>query len=281
MRIAVMTDSTAYIPSELMSRHHIYSIPLNVVIGTESYQEGLDIGPEQFYQKIKEKTAYPKTSQPSIGITIAKLKEISKDYDAVICIHLSSGISGTYHTTVAASKEVTGLKVYPFDSEITTIVQGHLVLEAVKRVDEGASPEEVIQYLTELRQKMNAYFMVDDLSHLQRGGRLSSAQAIVGSMLQVKPILHFKDKKIQVYEKVRTRKRAIMRIMNKLYDDAEKGNVDTVLWLHAGDETLIDPLRAEFAKRFPNIKTYAGYFGPVIGTHLGAGAIGVGWYTIS
>jgi DegV family protein with EDD domain len=129
-----------------------------------------------------------------------------------------------------------------------------------------------------MKQTMRAYFMVDDLSHLQRGGRLSSAQAFVGSLLQVKPLLHFVDKKIVPFEKIRTRKKALKRLVDLFEEDAKLGTPIEATVIHANRVADAEEIKTELEKQFPNAEVSISYFGPVIGTHLGEGAIGLGWY---
>lgn len=278
MRIAVMTDSTAYIPEKIREELNIHMVPLSVVFDDESYREELDITSEEFYQKLKEHKELPTTSQPSIGYVAQKLEQLAEDYDAVISVHLSSGISGTYQAVVSAGQMVDDIKLYAYDSEASCIVQAFYCYEAVKLAKQNKTPEEIIARLDEMKQSMRAYFMVDDLTNLTRGGRLSNAQAVVGSLLQVKPILHFVDKQIVAFEKIRTRKKAINRIMSMLEEDAQQGKDLKVSFIHANDEQAAINLEAEFKAKYPDIETSISYFGPVIGTHLGEGAIGVGWY---
>lgn len=278
MRIAVMTDSTAYIPEKIREELNIHMVPLSVVFDDESYREELDITSKEFYQKLKEHKELPTTSQPSIGYVAQKLEQLAEDYDAVISVHLSSGISGTYQAVVSAGQMVDDIKLYAYDSEVSCIVQAFYCYEAVKLAKQNKTPEEIIARLDEMKQSMRAYFMVDDLTNLTRGGRLSNAQAVVGSLLQVKPILHFVDKQIVAFEKIRTRKKAINRIMSMLEEDAQQGKDLKVSFIHANDEQAAINLEAEFKAKYPDIETSISYFGPVIGTHLGEGAIGVGWY---
>lgn len=278
MKVAVMTDSTAYISKDVREKLNIHMVPLSVVFEDTSYQEEIDITSEEFYKKVQETKRLPKTSQPSIGYVTTKLEELAKEYDAVISIHLSSGISGTYQTVASAGEMVDGIDVYTYDSEISCMVQGFFVLEAVEMVKENKSPEEIIGRLDVMKQSLRAYFMVDDLTNLQLGGRLSSAQALVGSLLQVKPILHFVDKVIVPFEKIRTRKKAIKRIMGMLEADAEKGKDLRVVFIHGNNEQAAIELRNEFSSRYPLADTMISYFGPVIGTHLGEDSVGVGWY---
>ncbi|SFA88112.1 EDD domain protein, DegV family [Lentibacillus halodurans] len=279
MKVAVMSDSTSYIPEELIEQHGVHIVPLSVVFGDTSYREGIDITTGEFYQKVRKSAELPKTSQPSIGMIARKLEELANDYDAVISIHLSSGISGTYQAVASAGEMVDGIDVYPYDSELSCMGQGFYVLEAAKLSESGESPEAIIERLDDIKQSVRAYFMADDLSHLQRGGRLNGAQAIVGSLLQIKPVLHFVDKKIVPFEKIRTRKKALNRIMGMLEKDAEQGKALKVVFIHANNESAAIELKEQFDASYPDMDTMISYFGPVIGTHLGEGALGVCWYT--
>ena len=278
MKVAVMTDSTAYIPAEIREIANVHMVPLSVVFGDKSYEEEIDITTEEFYQKVRETKQLPKTSQPSIGYVTTKLEELKKDYDAVVSVHLSSGISGTYQTVISAGEMIDGIDVYAYDSEMSCMVQGFYALEAAKMAEQGKAVGEIIQRLDEMKETMKAYFMVDDLTNLQRGGRLSGAQALVGSLLQVKPILHFSEKLIVPFEKIRTRKKAINRIIGMLEEEANKGKDLSVVFIHGNDEASALELRDAFLQKYPSMEATISYFGPVIGTHLGEGAIGVGWY---
>ncbi|MGM9923433.1 MAG: DegV family protein [Bacillus sp. (in: firmicutes)] len=278
MKTAVVTDSTAYIPKTLREELNIHMIPLSVVFGTESYREEVDLTADQFFEEIKKEDKLPTTSQPSVGMFLETFETLAKDYDAVISIHLSSGISGTFQGSVSAGEMVEGLDVYSFDSEIACSVQGFYVLEAARMAQRGETPERIMQRLNEMKQSIRAYFMVDDLSNLQRGGRLSSAQALIGSLLQVKPVLHFEDTKIVPFEKIRTRKKAIKRIIDLLEEDAKSGVPMEAVVIHACREEEANELKEELAAKYPNVHFELSYFGPVIGTHLGEGAMGIGWY---
>ncbi|WP_071461315.1 DegV family protein [Bacillus massilinigeriensis] len=277
MKTAVVTDSTAYIPKELREQKGIRLIPLSVIFGNESYREEIDMTAEQFYEEVRDKEL-PTTSQPPTGQFVELFESLANDYDAVISIHLSSGISGTFQGAVAASNMAEGIKVYQFDSEISCMVQGFYALEAADMAAEGKGPEEIMARLAEMKQTMRAYFMVDDLSHLQRGGRLSGAQAFVGSLLQVKPLLHFSDKKIEPFEKIRTRKKAWNRVIELLSEDVSNGEKYRAVIIHANREEQARECKAELEEKYPNVEFMLSYFGPVIGTHLGEGAMGMGWY---
>src|SRR5690606_25907394 len=147
---------------------------------------------------------------------------------------------------------------------------------AAQLAKEGVPPEDIMAELTEMKQSLRAYFMVDDLSHLQRGGRLSGAQAIVGGLLQVKPILHFENKVIVPFEKIRTKKKAMKRITELLAEDAKDQLLDASI-IHANRPEEANEWKEQLEKEHPNVDFTISHFGPVIGTHLGEGALGLGW----
>lgn len=277
MKVAVMTDSTAYIPREEREALDIHMIPLSVVFKDRAYLEEVEITPKEFYAKVKEADELPTTSQPSIGVVTDKMEELARDYDAVVSIHLSSGISGTYQTVASTVDMVDGLDVYAYDSEMSCMAQGFYAIEAAKMAKAGQSPQAIISRLDEMKESMRAYFMVDDLHNLQRGGRLSGTQAFVGTLLQVKPVLHFENKKIVPFEKIRTRKKALKRILSMLEEQAEKQKSMRVVFI-ATERDDARKLETAFKDKYPDIETSVSYFGPVIGTHLGEGSIGAAWY---
>ncbi|GGF31211.1 hypothetical protein GCM10010954_33010 [Halobacillus andaensis] len=278
MKTAILTDSTAYIPKKVRQSKSIHMVPLNVVFGEESYQEEMDVTVDDFYDMVKENKELPKTSQPSIGLMTEKLEELAKDYDAVVAIHLSSGISGTYQGMITAGEMIEDIDVHVFDSEISCLMQGFYALEASELASNGALPEQILTRLEEMKQSMQAYFMVDDLSHLQRGGRLNGAQAFVGSLLQVKPVLHFVNTKIVPFEKIRTRKKALKRILTLFEESIKEDGRYKASVIHANQPEEAEQIKREIESQFSNVEVTVSYFGPVIGTHLGEGAMGLGWY---
>lgn len=277
MSIAVVTDSTAYLTLEDRKRYNIQMIPLSVNLEDGSYEEEVEITASEFYEKVRKQKSFPKTTQPPIGKFVELFEELAKDYDEIISIHLSSGISGTYQGAIQAGQMVEGVKVHAFDSEISCSPQGYYVLKAAEMAQQGASTEEILSTLEEMKTVLRAYFVVDDLSHLQRGGRLSAAAALVGGLLQVKPILHFENKVIVPFEKIRTKKKALRRVEELLAQDAANGNQLQATVIHANCEEEGKQWMNQLAEAYPNVEFQLSYFGPVIGTHLGEGSLGLGW----
>ncbi|TSI07335.1 DegV family protein [Lysinibacillus sp. BW-2-10] len=277
MSIAVVTDSTAYLTPEERARYNIRMIPLSVNLEDGSYEEEVEITTSEFYNKVRNSKQFPKTTQPPVGKFVALFEELAKDYDEVICIHLSSGISGTYQGAVQAGQMVDAITVHTFDSEISCAPQGYYVIKAAEMAEQGASAEEIFSTLEEMKQSNQAFFVVDDLAHLQRGGRLSAAAALVGGLLQVKPILCFENKVIVPAEKIRTKKKALRRVEELLAKDAAQYDRIQATVIHANCEEEGREWMNQLAETYPNVEFDLSYFGPVIGTHLGEGSIGLSW----
>lgn len=279
VKIAIVTDSTAYLSKDVRERLGIRMIPLSVIFGDETYREEIDMTADEFFVKIKQSPKLPTTSQPSVGEFVDLFTAIREEgYEAVISIHLSSGISGTYQGAVTAGTMVEGLRVYAYDSEISCMAQGFYAIEAAEMAKAGKMPEEILARLDEMKRTLRAYFMVDDLSHLQRGGRLTGAQAFIGGLLQIKPLLRFENKVIVPFEKIRTRKKAVQRIEELFDEDADKGVPLKAAIIHANQPDEASRWRDELAARYPHVEFSISYFGPVIATHVGEGALGLTWY---
>ncbi|WP_110112541.1 DegV family protein [Bacillus sp. CGMCC 1.16541] len=281
MKTAIITDSTAYIDHSVLNKLNIHMVPLSVIFGQETYREEVDITAEQFYEQVRQAETLPTTSQPPIGQFVELFEQLkSEGYDAAVVVTLSSGISGTYQGAITAGSMVDDIDVRVYDSEISCMIQGFYVIEGAQMANEGKGPDNILARLDEMKQSIRAYFMVDDLSHLQRGGRLSATQAFVGSLLQVKPLLHFVDTKIVPFEKIRTRKKAIKRIVELLDQDAAHNEPMKAVVIHANRHEEAAELKAELEKEYPQIEWGISHFGPVIGTHLGEGSMGIGWYKL-
>ncbi|SOC34947.1 DegV family protein [Ureibacillus acetophenoni] len=277
MKIAVVTDSTAYLTHEEREKYNIHVIPLSVTLEEGAFEEEVEISTTEFYNKVKKAKVFPKTTQPAVGKFVELYEALAKDHDDVISIHLSSGISGTYQGAVQAGEMVEGIEVYAFDSEISCAPQAFYAKKASEMAKNGASVEEILAKLEDLKTKTKAYFVVDDLSHLQRGGRLSSAAAIVGGLLQIKPVLNFENKVIVPFEKIRTKKKALKRVEELLAEDTKNYERLEGVVIHANAEAEGKAWMNELAAKYPNVDFHLSYFGPVIGTHLGEGSLGLTW----
>ncbi|MDN4072018.1 DegV family protein [Fictibacillus terranigra] len=277
-KVAIMTDSTAYIPEHIRNEKNIVMIPLSVIFDNESYKEEVELNKDDFYEMVGKRGALPKTSQPSIGELADTLERLSQDYDEAIMITLSSGISGTYQSALSVADMVEGIRLHVFDSEISCSPQAYYTYKAVELANGGADGKEIMEELNRIKERgIPAYFVVDDLNHLHRGGRMNAAQLLVGNLLQIKPVLHFKDKKIVPFEKIRTKKKAIARIHQLMEQSVTPDERLQVSVIHAQREEEAKEIAADIQGRYPNATVAIDYFGPVIGTHLGEGSIGITW----
>ncbi|MFC0469954.1 DegV family protein [Halalkalibacter kiskunsagensis] len=276
--VAVVTDSTAYLPESVRKELSIEMVPLNVVFGEESFQEEKDLTTEEFYEKMTTTEDLPKTSQPAIGDFVTLYEELAnKGYKQVVSIHISSKISGTYQAAMAAANMVRGIDVYGFDTEISSAPQGYYTVEAAKMANECADAVAILEKLKEMKKTSKAYIMVDDLSHLHRGGRLNTAQLVVGSLLKIKPILIFEEGRIVPFEKVRTEKKALTRILGLLEADVEQGGTFDATVIHANRLDDAEKLAATIQGQFEDVTVDISHLGPVLGTHLGPGSLAICW----
>ena len=280
-KIAIVMDSTAYLPDELTKELNIRTVYLNIVIDGNSYKEVIDMPLDKYYDYLKDpNNSFPTTSQPAIGEVVSCLEKLKEEgYTDVIAIALSSGISGTFSSYSVADLMVDGINVHPFDSEVACRPEGYYAIKAARLIKEGKSSKEIITALDEMKKVSKAYFMADDLSHLQRSGRLSGAQAIVGNLLQVKPLLHFEDKVIVPFQKIRTYKKVVLRIY-ELFDEFYQQHKDekiSVCVLHVDAIEKAEEIKNHIKEVYPNVNVEIDGISPVVSTHLGIGAIGFAW----
>ncbi|EOI00475.1 DegV family EDD domain-containing protein [Enterococcus moraviensis ATCC BAA-383] len=277
MKIAVVTDSTAYLPERIKNAPNLFVIPIPVILDGKIYNEGIDIEADEYYSLLNNSSEFPTTSQPALGEVIELYKEIAaKGFDTIISIHLSSGISGFVNTLFSLTDSIEGITLYPYDSKITSVPMGHMVEAALDLVKEQASLEEIFAKLDIIRDNTFAYLIVDDLNNLVRGGRLTNGAALIAGLLKIKPILTFEDGKIVLFEKIRSTKKAFARaedIIGKR--DKEIDRPVKLYVIHANNLAVAEEEKAKLQKQYPNAIIEIGHFGPVIGTHLGEKAIGL------
>ena len=279
MKIAIVTDSTAYLSNEEVISSNIHVLPLSVIFGKETYLEGIDLGYQDFYDKMRTSDIFPTSSQPAFGYVLDTFEKLAKDYDAIISIHLSSKISGSYQTACTIAEELKDvIPIYPIDSGISCAPQAQVVRLAKQLADLDYTPEEILPLCQKLLDETHDYFVVDDLNNLQRGGRLSAGAAMLGSMLKIKPVLTFVDKEIVVYEKIRTQLKAMKKIDSLVAEtiDGHGENFEASL-IHANCLDKALKWKETLQEEFPQLDIKIEQFGPVIGTHLGEGALGLGW----
>lgn len=279
MKIAVVTDSTAFIKEDYRNREDLFIVPVPLIMDDEVYLEGVDIHVDGFYDKLKQSKSFPKTSQPAIGELLELYEKIGHlGYDAAISIHMSSGISGLSLSLQSFAKEIESTDVYPFDSLITSGPMGKMVEIALDMVKEDQmTPKIMLNKLSEIREKVEGLIVVDDLNHLVRGGRLKNGAAIIGTLLKIKPILRFKDGDIVLSEKIRSQKKALKRVEDIALKEVLSQPEDSTFYvIHCNNLDVAEQVRKDLLKKKSDLEVIICDFGPVIGTHLGEKSVAIG-----
>ncbi|EOL46222.1 DegV family EDD domain-containing protein [Enterococcus phoeniculicola] len=277
MKLAVVTDSTAYLPERIKTKENLFTIPIPVILDGKIYNEGIDIEADEYYDLLKNSKEFPTTSQPALGEVLALYQKIAdKGYDTIISIHLSAGISGFVSTLHGIKEAIDGVTIVPYDSEITSLPMGHMVEAALDMSETDASLDEILAKIDIIRDNTYAYLIVDDLNNLVRGGRLTNGAALIGGLLKIKPILTFEEGKIVLSEKIRSTKKAFTRaekIVGQRYNEIQYPVKLYVI--HANNLEVAKEEKEKLQKQYPDAEIEIGHFGPVIGTHLGEKAIGL------
>ena len=281
MKLAVITDSSAYLNKEILNREDLFILDIPVNIDGQEYIEGVNLTAEEFYQKMAQASELPKTSQPSI----AKLDEIltslkEKGYTHVLGLFLSSGISGFYQNIQYMVDDYEGLTIAFPDTLITSAPLGIMVESVFRWRDQGDEFVIIQDKLAIQISHTSAFIMVDDLDHLVKGGRLSNGAALLGNLLSIKPILYFNEHGvIEVYEKVRTEKKATKRLIEIIKETTASGQYRVIV-IHGNSPEKAEELRQHLLDSGVGTDISLATFGSVIGTHLGAGSIALGYIPV-
>jgi DegV family protein with EDD domain len=274
--VAVVTDSTAYLPPELIEGYGIHVVPLYVVLPGRSGREGFDISPEDVARTLAVRGQTVSTSRPTPGDFVAAYRTaLDAGADRLVSIHLSAELSGTSDAARLAASQVGEHIVTVVDSRSAAMGCGFAVLAAARSAAAGADAEEVAATARRTAAQTSTFFVVDTLEHLRRGGRIGAAAAVLGSALAVKPVLHVKDGRVVPLEKVRTTARALHRLVQRAVVAAGEGPVSVAVHhLAAGDRA--DRLAADLRERLPALRElHVSELGAAIGAHVGPGAVGV------
>lgn len=281
MSIRILADSTCYLPKEYIDKYKISIIPLNVLMNKISYRE-TDLSNEWFYTEMSKLETIPTSSQPSIEDFYNTIEEQVKEGHDIVGIFLSSDMSGTFSTSNLVKDMI--LENYPnsniimIDSRSNCMQAGYAILEASKAAYENKPLDEVISIAKNVIQNSKFIFVPDTLDYLKKGGRIGSASALLGSLLQIKPILTVENGKTTVFTKVRTKKKAIDKIIDTVLEQNSKTPIKGLIVHHINCENEGQDLANRLKEKLnlDNIKVQP--IGPIIGLHVGPGSIGVAYH---
>lgn len=275
MRIRIITDNCCDLPSELIEKYDIGIVPLRVRFGDEELPLD-DFDHDAFYKRMAQSPVLPNTNQP---LPVDFLEEYNKaldKYDAVLSIHLSSGISGTVQAAHLAAQMVERPGIYVFDSLKASVGEGLLVLEAARMAESGAEMDSILLRLEEMQRRMQCVFVVGNLDALLKGGRLTKTKALLANTLDIKPVLHFDAAgKIVPYSKARGHKGARKKLIDIIRQESSDIARQTVGICHSACPEDAEFIKQEIIKEFGVQEIVIGAIGPVIGSHVGPGTFSV------
>lgn len=277
-KIAILTDSTANMPVEWLEQYNITTIPLKIHWGNDTFLDGVNITPSEFYVRLSQSKTLPTTSQPSTQDFIQAFENLAGQADGIVVPLISSGISGTVASAQAAAREFSRIPIEIIDTQITSMGQVLIVLAAARVAEQGKSLYEVKHAADLVVQRLRVFFAVDTLEYLHRGGRINGATRYLGAALDIKPILFFNSEgKIDALERVRTKRKALQRLI-ALAEEQANGRPVHVGIVHANAPQAAQEFRDEVEQTLNCHEIFTVEFSPVIGVHVGPGTIGIGLY---
>ncbi len=273
--IQIVTDSTADLSAEQIKKYGIKVIPLTVTFGSESFADGVDLSAEEFYRKLTTSSELPKTTQPSPEIFRNTYEEVASKEEVIISAHISGKLSGTLNSAEVASKMI-GTEVILIDTKTASQGVGRSVLVAAEAVRRGMNLEETLNVVNKSITQTFSVFAVDTLEYLQRNGRIGKAASLLGSLLQIRPILYADPEgMVAPYDKVRGRSKVIPSLVNAAQKNVSADQPVNLSVVRTGAEDNAQKLLEELQSIYEIVDLHVGMVGPAIGAHIGPGAVGL------
>lgn len=276
--IRFVADSTADLVPAYAAEHRVITVPLSVIFGEEVLVDGVDVNADQFYERMRQAAKNPTTSQPSPDAFAAAFKEAAADGSSVICTTLSSEMSGTYSAAMNARDQLPDLDIHVIDTRSVSVGHWAILVAGIECAEQGGSVSDVLGTIDEVMRRQRTVFTVETLDYLRRGGRIGGARALLGSVLNIKPVLQILEGRIEPFDRVRTYPRALDRICDEVISaSGEAGRPARVVLGHADkldDCQMLARRLAAHSEGHPEIIE----IGPIVGCHAGPGTIGVSFY---
>jgi len=277
-KVAVVTDSVANLPPELVERYAIIVLPLLVAFGPKVFRDGVDMTSAQFYCRLREDKHLPTTSTPSMGDFLSLFHRLAREAEAIACIHLAHEFSGTAAIAEEVGESFKEVPVRVVDSRSAAMAEGFVVLEAARMAAEGGDLAAVVARARGMIYRVNLVVMLDTLKYLYRGGRIGRAARLMGSALQFKPVLSVENGVVDALERPRTQDKAVRRILEIMATRVKERSVHAAV-VHADALDKAEQLRQKVASLFNCRERYVTDLTPVMGTHAGPGVLGVAWWS--
>ena len=276
--IKIVTDSTCDLPPEVFEQYGITVVPLRIHFGMEAFLDGVNITKGEFYQRLRTAPQLPTTSQPSAGEFCEAFRPLVEAGHEVVGILISSELSGTCASALTACELLPEASISVIDSRSTSVGLGMMVREAARLAEAGADVAAIKARMEELASKMKLYFAVDTLEYLQKGGRIGGAKALLGTMLNIKPLLMVHDGRVEPLQQVRTRRKALQRMIELMAQEMSSASLVHSSMIHAQAEDEAKALVAQVQDAIPCEDFFICELGPALGTHTGPGVVGIAAY---
>lgn len=277
-KITVVTDSSAYIPGEALEGLDVSIIPLWLIWDNQLFRDGVDIDPPTFYQRLRTSPSLPTSSQPSAGEFVDFFREVAANTDVIVAVMVSSKISGTFTNACTAQAQLPEIPIHVVDTYETSMGLGFCVLAAARAAAAGRSVEEVVAAAEDMRERVHFLFAVDTLEFLHRGGRIGGAKRLLGTALRIKPLLHFQDGQIEPLCQIRTKRKAIARMLEVAEERLAGRRMAEASVLDVDCPEEADAVAEQVRERFQVPIIYRSTVSPVVGTHAGPGTVGFAFY---
>lgn len=275
MAIRFFVDSGSDLPAKLAAALGIVVVPLSIHFGDLVYRDGVDLTPTEFFRLLRSSSTAPNTSQPSPGEFLAAYEQHSEPGDTILSFHLSSEMSGTYQSAVLAARELADRAVHVVDTRLASLGIALPAILGARWAADGATVEEILTKTQALLSNVSVYFVVDTLEYLERHGRIGRAQALLGSLLRVKPVLTIEDGVVAPADRVRGRKKALARLLELAFADLVEGEKYAGIVVDAEEPVAAAELTDQVTARIPGIEVFRAQLGATIGTHAGPGTLGL------
>ena len=275
--VAIVIDSTAFMPRELLERYGIHVVPNVVNWGTQSYRDGVDIQPSEFFERLKTDPVMPTTAASGVGEIRDVYARAAETAGAVVGVHISTHLSATYSAAVQAKAMLPAVQIEIVDSQSTAMALGFVALAAARAAADGASVEQVAETARNAIPHVGLLFTLETLEYLRRGGRIGGASAFIGKLLDFKPILELKEGRIEPMERARSKKKAVARILEILSERAAGKTPIRLATIHAAANDEARALLDTAAERLGAVEAILAEASPTVAVHAGPGTVGLAW----
>lgn len=277
-KIKVVTDSTCDLSEDELSDFQIHVVPLSISIDGKTYLDRVEITPQTFIEKMKQAKELPKSSQPSTGTFLELYNELGKDGSEVLSIHMTGKLSGTVESARTAA-QMSNTKVTVVDSLFISQALGFQVIKAASMAREGNVMADILEELEKIRLATRLYIVMETLENLVKGGRIGKGRALIGSLLNIKPIIRLDEGEIHPVGRVRSQSQAIKQLLNQFIDDVKGKTVKSVAISHADALDLAERMKLRIEELITHVEVKIEDTTPIISTHTGSGTLGLIYYT--